>query len=177
MSEHIEKLMIHLKHEAAAKAKINDLQRRTEKEVAMLRTRNKTIQDKNAQRERVIKELKEGSKILEDQLRLMDEKYIELRAKLDWTRASSQKEMKRVASEANSLRAKWALAVENGSMAPSENPFQSKKMGSSQSLAPMGKSKRGMPELPAATNQRESQDAPWNETQMSATMGNKRREY
>ena len=31
-------------------------------------------------------ELKEGGKILEDQLKLMDEKYLELRQKLDYMR-------------------------------------------------------------------------------------------
>jgi len=116
LSEHIEKLMVHLKHEAAAKAKLVDLQRRTEKEAGLLRTRNHSLVKKNAGRERVIAELKEGARILEEQLRLMDEKYVELRAKLDWTRASSQKEVKKVQAEANSLRAQWALAVDSGSM-------------------------------------------------------------
>lgn len=51
---------------------------------------------KNSSRDRLINELKEGAKILEDQLRLMDEKYIELRNKLDWTRQHSQKEVRRI---------------------------------------------------------------------------------
>ena len=60
--------------------------------------------------ERVINDLKEGSAILEQQLRLMDDKYIELRTKLDWTRRQSKREVARVQKEANDLRAKWALA-------------------------------------------------------------------
>ena len=60
--------------------------------------------------ERVINDLKEGSAILEQQLRLMDDKYIELRTKLDWTRRQSKREVSRVQKEANDLRAKWALA-------------------------------------------------------------------
>ena len=40
----------------------------------------------------------------------MDDKYIELRTKLDWTRRQSKREVARVQKEANELRAKWALA-------------------------------------------------------------------
>ena len=35
-----------------------------------------------------------GSKILEDQLRLMDEKYLELRTKLDYARESGMKKVR-----------------------------------------------------------------------------------
>ena len=45
----------------------------------------------------------------EDQLRLMDEKYIELRNKLDWTRNQSQKEVRKIQAEANKLRVKWMM--------------------------------------------------------------------
>jgi hypothetical protein len=164
LSEHIEKLMVHLKHEAAAKAKVserttcsardllasafsyfyyllatnflysasaltpqlatsqkvNDLQRRTEREVALLKQRNAALGRRTGGRERAVDELREGTKILEDQLRLMDQKYVELRAKLDWTRASSAKEVKRVTAEANQLRAKWALLVDSGAVPSAE---------------------------------------------------------
>ena len=40
----------------------------------------------------------------------MDDKYIELRTKLDWTRRQSKREVARVQKEANDLRAKWSLA-------------------------------------------------------------------
>jgi DNA repair exonuclease SbcCD ATPase subunit len=169
LSEHIEKLMIHLKHEAAAKAKIHDLQRRTEKEVVLLRERNQALVKKNAARERVIAELKEGSKILEDQLRLMDEKYIELRAKLDWTRASSQKEMKKVQAEANSLRAKWALAVDSGAVSstPGGDMGGRGKQMHSQSMntlkpLPSGKARTGMPAIRSSNQAADS--TPWSES-------------
>jgi hypothetical protein len=130
LTEHIEKLMTHLKHEAAAKSKAHNNQKETEKEISILRDRNTALVRKNAGRERIINELKEGSKILEDQLRLMDEKYIELRSKLDWTRSQSQREVKKIQSEANALRAKWALAVDQGAMPPSLGGMQvSKSMG------------------------------------------------
>jgi chromosome segregation ATPase len=172
LSEHIEKLMIHLKHEAAAKAKIHDLQRRTEKEVVLLRERNQALVKKNAARERVIAELKEGSKILEDQLRLMDEKYIELRAKLDWTRASSQKEMKKVQAEANSLRAKWALAVDSGAVPATpgggmggKNVMQSQ---STSMLKPIqsGKGRTGMPSIRSSNQAADS--TPWSDSALQS---------
>ena len=78
LSEHIEKLMVHLKHEAAAKAKVNELQRRTEREVALLKQRNAALGRRSGGREKAAEELREGTKILEDQLRLMDAKCVEL---------------------------------------------------------------------------------------------------
>ena len=41
----------------------------------------------------------------------MDTKYVELRNKLDWTRSQSQKEVKRIQSEANKLRVKWMMVA------------------------------------------------------------------
>lgn len=110
LMEHIEKLMVHLKHEAAAKAKAFDAQKRAEKDIKMLKNRNAVLAKKNHARDRLINELKEGAKILEDQLRLMDEKYIELRNKLDWTRQHSQKEVKRIQAQASRLRAQVMMS-------------------------------------------------------------------
>ena len=111
LSDHIEKLMIHLKHEAAAKAKAVDQQRRAGRETDLLKQRNTALTQKNRAREKVIRELKEGCRILEDQLRLMDTKYVELRNKLDWTRTQSSKEVRRIQSEANKLRVKWMMVA------------------------------------------------------------------
>lgn len=110
LSEHIEKLMVHLKHESTNKLKTQKTAQRLEREVKTLTNRTAALSNKNAARERVISELREGSKILEDQLRLMDKKYIELRSKLDWTRNHSKLQVKKMQKEANALRAKWALA-------------------------------------------------------------------
>jgi len=110
LSEHIEKLMVHLKHESTSKMKIQKTANRLEREVKSLTSRTSVLSHKNAERERIIAQLREGSKILEDQLRLMDKKYIELRSKLDWTRSNSKAVVKKMQKEANELRAKWALA-------------------------------------------------------------------
>jgi hypothetical protein len=58
-------------------------------------------------RERAIAELREGSKILEDQLRLMDEKYMELRTKLDYARSRADRDVRLAQKECNNLRMKW----------------------------------------------------------------------
>lgn len=74
LSQHVEKLMLHLKHEAAAKAKAHDACGRAAQEVSLLKARNAALLRRASARDVVIVELKEGAKILEDQLRLMDEK-------------------------------------------------------------------------------------------------------
>lgn len=117
LSEHIEKLMVHLKHEAAAKAKAVDALRRTERELAESKDKSASLQKRNAAKDTELQELAQGAKILEDQLRLMDEKFIDVRNKLDWTRATSQKEIKRLSSELSSLRMKWQLASDAGVLA------------------------------------------------------------
>lgn len=110
LSEHIEKLMVHLKHESTSKMKIQKTANHLEKEVKSLTHRTSVLSHKNSERERIIAQLREGSKILEDQLRLMDKKYIELRSKLDWTRNHSDAVVRKMQKEANELRAKWTLA-------------------------------------------------------------------
>lgn len=80
-------------------------------QTTLLKQRNTALTQKNRAREKVIRELKEGCRILEDQLRLMDTKYVELRNKLDWTRSQSSKEVKRIQSEANKLRVKWMMVA------------------------------------------------------------------
>lgn len=101
-----------------------------------MKARNDALTQKNRSREKVIRELKEGCRILEDQLRLMDTKYVELRNKLDWTRTQSSKEVRRIQSEANKLRVKWmmvagsdttlnALGIEGGDAIPEVNQQQS----------------------------------------------------
>ena len=110
LSDHIEKLMLHLKHEATSKAKAYEAKAKANKEAELLRARNNAILKKNNGRERVIVELKEGAKILEDQLRLMDEKYMELRTKLDWTRLQNERTLRKSQHEASTLRKEMAMS-------------------------------------------------------------------
>ncbi|EQC33050.1 hypothetical protein SDRG_09570 [Saprolegnia diclina VS20] len=116
LSEHIEKLMIHLKHEAAAKTKALESVRSLESERRDLVESVAQLTKKMAAKDKTMGELQQGSKILEDQLRLMDEKYIELRNKLDWTRTTSQKEVKKLSHELSVLRCKWQMALDTGQL-------------------------------------------------------------
>ncbi len=61
----------------------------------------------------------EGARILEDQLRMMDEKYGELRANLDATRHNSKEEVKKVKTKADRLRMKW-MALQSFGTVPKE---------------------------------------------------------
>ena len=69
LSDHIEKLMVHLKHEAIAKARSLQDQSRIHREIEMIKTRNVALTKKNERKDQVIAEMRESGKILEDQLR------------------------------------------------------------------------------------------------------------
>ena len=109
LSDHIEKLMVHLKHEAIAKARSLADQSRLQREMEMVKTKNAAVTKKNERKDQVISELRESAKLLEDQLRLMDEKYMELRSKLDWTRTQTERIVKKKEDEAKLLRTKFSL--------------------------------------------------------------------
>mmetsp|Transcript_15831 Transcript_15831/g.23828 ORF Transcript_15831/g.23828 Transcript_15831/m.23828 type:complete len:415 (+) Transcript_15831:120-1364(+) len=110
LSDHVEKLMVHLKHEAAAKIKTVDQLRASEKRNEAAQVKLGITTRKAAAKDRLIAELREGSKILEDQLRLMDEKYLELRTKLDYAREVAAKKVRHAQKTASDLRVKFALA-------------------------------------------------------------------
>ena len=56
----------------------------------------------------VISELRDSGKLLEDQLHLMDEKYMELRTKLDYTRNQTERVLKQKDVEVRELRMKFS---------------------------------------------------------------------
>jgi len=109
LSDHIEKLMVHLKHEAITKAKALSENGKHLKEIELLKKRNHITENRNTRKDRAISELKEGGKVLEDQLGLMDEKYMELRMKLDWTRMQTERVLKKKDDEVKDLRSKLML--------------------------------------------------------------------
>jgi hypothetical protein len=110
LSDHIEKLMIHLKHEAGAKLKLSDQLKASERRNRVVTEKCNNLLRRVTAKDRLITELREGSKILEDQLRLMDEKYLELRTKLDYTREVGDRKVKKAQKQASELRVKFALA-------------------------------------------------------------------
>mmetsp|Transcript_37196 Transcript_37196/g.77914 ORF Transcript_37196/g.77914 Transcript_37196/m.77914 type:complete len:439 (-) Transcript_37196:122-1438(-) len=109
LSDHIEKLMVHLKHEAIAKARSLADQSRLQREMEMMRTRNSVMTKKNERKDQVIAEMRESGTLLENQLRLMDEKYMELRSKLDWTRFQTERIVKKKEEEVKQLRMKFSM--------------------------------------------------------------------
>lgn len=118
LSDHIEKLMSYLKHEAASKLRILDKQRAGDRRIVELEESISMLQKKGSAKDRLIVELREGSKILEDQLRLMDDKFLELRSKLDFARENDEKKTKKAAKEAAELRAKIATLHFNSRSMP-----------------------------------------------------------
>jgi hypothetical protein len=112
LSDHIEKLMVHLKHEAISKAKALGDRMRSLREIDHLKKRSQMMEKRNERKDKAICDLKEGSKILEDQLRLMDEKYVELKIKLDWTRTQTERAVKKKEDEVRELRAKFILVTD-----------------------------------------------------------------
>ncbi|GMF09642.1 unnamed protein product [Phytophthora lilii] len=117
LSEHVEKLMVHLKHEAAAKTRAVEAQRRVDKELIDAKDKLAAATRKHAAQDAKVAELEQGARILEDQLRLMDEKFIDVRNKLDWTRSAARKENKQLSAELRSLRMKWQMASDSGVLA------------------------------------------------------------
>ena len=116
LRDHLEKLMTHLKHEATAKVRTQEHLRVQERELFKVQEQKAIIQRKSNAKDRLVLELREGSKILEDQLRLMDEKYLELRVKLDWARENGDKKVKQAQAKAKELRMKLMLSGGGGSM-------------------------------------------------------------
>lgn len=116
LTSHIEKLMAHLKHEATAKIKFMDKLKVSETDVQVLKGQISQQARKLVAKDRLIAELREGSKVLEDQLRLMDEKYLELRTKLDWARDTSSKKIKKAEKTSADLRMKFMIMTGGNQM-------------------------------------------------------------
>jgi hypothetical protein len=106
---HIEKLMKCLKIEAASKIKMAEANRRerqlTFKVTAKLAEKEKVIMHQK----KLVMELKEGSYVLEGQLRLMDERFFELRNKLDTARANQKHQVEKAERKAKELRKKFGV--------------------------------------------------------------------
>ena len=153
LSAHIEKLMLHLKHEAAAKLKAMDSLRGSEHRCIELRDRNSILTKKLTVSERCIHELREGSKILEDQLRLMDEKYLELRTKLDYSRAQSAKRVEIAEKKATKLRVKYAMLGNSKLLDREDEPmFESQEIESDPATFTAGSPRSGVNTPKAGTS-------------------------
>lgn len=108
--EHIEKLMKAIKVESQKRAKGLESNRLMQKQQQTLKERlDRQMVAINTQ-QRFIAEISEGSKILEDQLKLMDEKYLNMRSKMDVAREYFQTQIGKVKKESETLRMKYSFA-------------------------------------------------------------------
>lgn len=90
MSDHIEKLMIHLRHEAIAKSRSLKAQSKQQREIDILTENILSANKKNDRKDELISELRNSAQLLEAQLKLMDEKFMELRTKLNFQRNQTE---------------------------------------------------------------------------------------
>ena len=84
---------------------------------------------------RYIAEICEGSKLLEDQLRLMDEKYLDMRKKLDYAREQNRVDVGRAEKQASSLRRKFQALTGSTKVLDSYNVPESHESGRAVSWA------------------------------------------
>jgi len=69
--DHIEKLMIHLRHEALAKSRSLKVQSKQQREIDMLTENILSANKKNDRKDELISDLRNSSQLLEAQLKLM----------------------------------------------------------------------------------------------------------
>ena len=109
LADHSEKLMKCLKGEATLKMKQIEANRRERKlAFGLTQKLNEKAKIVDTQK-RLIAELREGAYIMENQLRLMDERYYELRGKLDTARANQRYYVEKFQKQAKDLRTKFTL--------------------------------------------------------------------
>jgi len=110
LTDHVEKLVKILKYESTAKIKGLEQTRELKKEIKkydnLLKNKSRVVNSQS----KLIRELREGSKILEDQLRTMDEKFLDVRFKLDGVRHQQKTIVARAEAEAHELRVKFAMS-------------------------------------------------------------------
>eukprot|EP01029_Cantina_marsupialis_P016787 TRINITY_DN3760_c0_g1_i1.p1 TRINITY_DN3760_c0_g1~~TRINITY_DN3760_c0_g1_i1.p1 ORF type:complete len:253 (-),score=55.12 TRINITY_DN3760_c0_g1_i1:151-909(-) len=109
LTEHIERLVLHLKHETAAKNKALEEKKRLDRDLEASKMKVRALNKKLHSKDRANKELTEGCKILEDQLRLMDQREIEIREKLDYERGRVKRSEKKHADELLQMRQEMLL--------------------------------------------------------------------
>jgi hypothetical protein len=109
LADHLEKMMRMLRLESQAKAKAIEQTRTQRKEISRLREALDLEKRKVGSHQALVAELHQGTRTLMDQLHLMDEKYLELRTKLDYARQVNEVEIVKAQKKANTLRAKFAM--------------------------------------------------------------------
>lgn len=106
LAEHIETLMMQIKQQASAKSQaLKDLSSAS-REVDLLKSRSVAMSKRNARKDALINDLRNESAALESELQSMQEKYGELRLKVDWTRSQTTNTLKKKNEEIQHLQTK-----------------------------------------------------------------------
>ena len=106
LAEHIETLVMQLKQQASAKSQaLKDLSSAS-REVDLLRSRSAAMSKRNARKDALINDLRNEATALESELQKMQEKYGELRLKVDWTRSQTTNTLKKKSEEIQHLQTK-----------------------------------------------------------------------
>ena len=106
LAEHIETLMMQIKQQASAKSQaLKDLSSAS-REVDLLKSRSVAMSKRNARKDALINDLRNESATLESELQSMQEKYGELRLKVDWTRSQTTNTLKKKNEEIQHLQTK-----------------------------------------------------------------------
>lgn len=135
LEDHIEKMVKLMKVEAGVKIKFLETQRYERKRLVQLMATNERQDKVNFVQKKLIGELRESSRVLVDQLQLMDEKYFQLREKLDQNRAQSKAAMERAKRENSELRLRFLLATGSSLDKVKIDPNKAKLVG----LSPKGR--------------------------------------
>jgi hypothetical protein len=102
--DHVEKLMKAIKIESNKRIQIVEQSRQMANEQNLIQLRTEKQERINTLQHRTIQELREGSKVLEDQLRLMDEKYLELKSKYDLAREQFNRTYKKLSKDNDDMK-------------------------------------------------------------------------
>ncbi|KAJ1408907.1 hypothetical protein B484DRAFT_403390 [Ochromonadaceae sp. CCMP2298] len=108
---HMERVMKALKIESAKTVKALEVNRRMQKEAGVVQGRVEKQERVIAVQNRHVQEIAEGSRILQDQLALMDDRYLDLRNRLDTARNTFGTSMTKMSREVSDLRAKYSQAT------------------------------------------------------------------
>ena len=84
VAAHTERLMFHLKQEAAAKATAQHRSDNYERRLKGARKKIRAVMEERDETKRMMVILKQGAEILEGQLRSLDVRFMQLRGTLDW---------------------------------------------------------------------------------------------
>lgn len=108
LGEHVQKIMNTMKFESTSKLKAEERSRVEKRECLKMKRQTHNLKKIVISQAETLKTIKDGSKIIEDQLRLMDLKYLELRSKIDVASKNQKLHVEKAQKEVLELQLKLA---------------------------------------------------------------------